>query len=196
MNRQKPSGKLDAIKNKNVAVRDQDAAGRSARVVVPRLRRVRTSGGGRAAFKGWRTHLIVLLGGHAALRAGEMVALHWSDVDFARRRLCVRHSDWRPTESSVSVDPRAAGREARRRSDGRSHPGHTFCSHLAMQGAPSIAIQGLAGLRFSCWSRAPGVGSVETLWRRPPRKTELEAGQSVKWLGVRDDFRNWLVTAA
>jgi integrase len=48
-----------------------------------------------ARVKGWRTHLIVLLGGDAGLRAGEMVALHWSDVDFARRRLCVRYSDWR-----------------------------------------------------------------------------------------------------
>ncbi len=44
---------------------------------------------------GWRTHLIVLLGGEAGLRCGEMVALHWSDVDFANGQLCVRHSDWR-----------------------------------------------------------------------------------------------------
>jgi integrase len=43
----------------------------------------------------WRTHLIVLLGGEAGLRAGEMVALHWSDVDFANSQLCVRHSDYR-----------------------------------------------------------------------------------------------------
>jgi len=37
-----------------------------------------------ARLKGWRTHLIVLLGGDAGLRAGEMVALHWADVDFSR----------------------------------------------------------------------------------------------------------------
>jgi len=48
-----------------------------------------------ARIKGWRTHLIVLLGGDAGLRVGEMVALHWADVDFSRRRLAIRHSDWR-----------------------------------------------------------------------------------------------------
>ena len=44
---------------------------------------------------GWRTHLIVLLGGEAGLRCGDMVALQWADVDIANRRLGVRHSDWR-----------------------------------------------------------------------------------------------------
>ena len=42
-----------------------------------------------------RTHLIVLLGGDAGLRVGEIVALHWRDVDFARNQIAVRHSDWR-----------------------------------------------------------------------------------------------------
>jgi len=39
-----------------------------------------------ARTKGWRTHLIVLLGGEARLRAGEMVGLQWTDVDFSRRQ--------------------------------------------------------------------------------------------------------------
>ena len=42
-----------------------------------------------------RTHLLVLLGGEAGLRAGEMVALRWADVDFVTGRLSVRCSDWR-----------------------------------------------------------------------------------------------------
>jgi integrase len=42
-----------------------------------------------------RTHLIVLLGGDAGLRVGEIVALQWPDVDFDRGHICVRHSDWR-----------------------------------------------------------------------------------------------------
>jgi len=41
-----------------------------------------------------RTHLIVLLGGQAGLRCGEMIALEWSDIDFVRRQLCIRQSDW------------------------------------------------------------------------------------------------------
>ena len=41
-----------------------------------------------------RTHLIVLLGGEAGLRCGEMIALEWSDVDLVNRQVCVRRSDW------------------------------------------------------------------------------------------------------
>jgi integrase len=48
-----------------------------------------------AKRSGWRTHLVVLLGGEAGLRCGEMVALQWKDVDLRNQRLCVRHSDWR-----------------------------------------------------------------------------------------------------
>jgi integrase len=36
-----------------------------------------------------RTHLIVLLGGDAGLRCGEMMALEWRDVDLHKRQLCV-----------------------------------------------------------------------------------------------------------
>jgi integrase len=36
----------------------------------------------------------VLLGGHAGLRRGEMVALEWSDVDFKRGQLTVRRGEW------------------------------------------------------------------------------------------------------
>jgi integrase len=42
-----------------------------------------------------RSYLIVLLGGEAGLRAGEIVALEWADVDLERRQIRVRHSDWR-----------------------------------------------------------------------------------------------------
>ena len=41
-----------------------------------------------------RTHLIVLLGGDAGLRCGEMMALEWSDVDLVNRQVCVRRSEW------------------------------------------------------------------------------------------------------
>ena len=39
--------------------------------------------------------MIVLLGGSAGLRMGEMIALRWIDVDLPRRRLLIRQNDWR-----------------------------------------------------------------------------------------------------
>ena len=39
-------------------------------------------------------HLIVLLGGEAGLRCGEMMALEWADVDLQNRRACVSKSEW------------------------------------------------------------------------------------------------------
>jgi integrase len=39
-------------------------------------------------------HLIVLLGGEAGLRCGEMMALEWRDVDLGKRQICVQRSDW------------------------------------------------------------------------------------------------------
>jgi integrase len=38
--------------------------------------------------------LIVLLGGEAGLRCGEILALDWSDIDMPKRQLCVQRSDW------------------------------------------------------------------------------------------------------
>ena len=38
--------------------------------------------------------LMVLLGGEAGLRLGEIVALEWGDVDLHARRLTVQRSDW------------------------------------------------------------------------------------------------------
>ena len=39
--------------------------------------------------------LIVLLGGEAGLRCGEMMALEWRDVDLTRGQLTVRRSEWK-----------------------------------------------------------------------------------------------------
>jgi integrase len=131
--------------------------------------------------------LIVLLGGEAGLRCGEMIALERRDVDLANRRLCVQRSDWNGQVTSpkggrlryVPLTQRLtqALREHRHlrsprvlcQSDGSSMTRqqiqyrvqraarqanvakgvhilrHTFCSHLAMRGAPAKAIQELAG---------------------------------------------------
>lgn len=141
-----------------------------------------------------RARLVVLLGGEAGLRCGEMMALEWGDVDFERQQLHVRRSEWREvcgTEGFVDTPKGGRGRRlfmtqrlasalrthrhliSRRilcQPDGESLTRsrmkgllnrainaaglersslhmlrHTFCSHLAMKGAPARAIQDLAG---------------------------------------------------
>ena len=134
-------------------------------------------------------YLIVLLGGEAGLRCGEMMALGWSDVDLGQGQLRVRHAEWKGQVSvpkggrlryvPMTVRLAAALRQHRHLrgprvlmcEDGRSFTQkmvqdrvrwaarrasvddgvhilrHTFCSHLAMRGAPARAIQELAGHR-------------------------------------------------
>ena len=40
------------------------------------------------------SELVVLLGGEAGLRLGEITALEWADVDFDTGKLCVQRADW------------------------------------------------------------------------------------------------------
>jgi integrase len=40
-------------------------------------------------------HLVVLLGGEAGLRCGEMIGLEWGDVDPVKRQMCIQRSEWR-----------------------------------------------------------------------------------------------------
>jgi integrase len=103
------------------------------------------------------------------------MALEWRDVDFDKRQITVARSEWRghvtlPKGGKIRHVPRhwkaqrvlvgsagasltqkvvqaMVGRAARR---AHVEPGihilrHTFCSHLAMRGAPARAIQELAG---------------------------------------------------
>jgi integrase len=135
----------------------------------------------------WRAELIVLLGGEAGLRCGEMMALEWSDVDLLKRQLCVARSEWKghvtvPKGGRLRHVPMTArltaalrkhrhlkSRRVLHQNDGSpltqkmvqtivkraaERAGvragvhilrHTFCSHLAMRGAPARAIQDLAG---------------------------------------------------
>ena len=133
-------------------------------------------------------YLIVLLGGDAGLRCGEMMALEWCDVDLQKRQLCVQRSEWKGhvtvpkggrlryvpmtvrlasalrehrhlrssrvichgDGSPLSADVvkhhvERAARRAKLGDSGVHRLRHTFCSHLAMQGAPACAIQKLAG---------------------------------------------------
>ena len=134
-----------------------------------------------------QTELIVLLGGDAGLRCGEMIALEWRDVDLAKRQLCIERSDWNGQVTTtkggrlryipLTLRLTAVLREHRhlrgprvlcdvdgtpftrqmmqwrvKRASRRANVAegvhilrHTFCSHLAMRGAPARAIQELAG---------------------------------------------------
>jgi integrase len=40
-------------------------------------------------------HLVVLLGGEAGMRCGEIAALEWEDVDLQKRQLCIQRSEWK-----------------------------------------------------------------------------------------------------
>jgi len=48
-----------------------------------------------AAAKDERALVTILLGAHAGLRAGEIIGLQWSDIDWARNTIYVQRSVWR-----------------------------------------------------------------------------------------------------
>ncbi len=159
---------------------------------------------------------VVLLGGDAGLRCGEMMALGWEDVNLAQRQLAVTRSEWKghmtaPKGGRVRYIPLTvrltdALRDTRHLrservlvdSEGRAltqkvvqgivrrvarkagvQSGvhtlrHTFCSHLAMRGAPARAIQELAGhqdltttQRYMHLSPAALQSAIEMLEGRP-----------------------------
>jgi integrase len=133
---------------------------------------------------------VVLIGGEAGLRAGEMPALQSADENVTRRQLRVARSEWHghltatkggrvrhvPLTRRLAAALEAArpgirkadevlkrdngspfrechvadllikvAREAGMPPNGPHTLRHTFCSHLAMRGAPVGAIQALAG---------------------------------------------------
>jgi integrase len=165
-----------------------------------------------------RAHLVVLLGGEAGLRCGEMMALEWTDIDFTRQQLQVQRSEWKGkvtvpkggrsrrvpmtsrlaealrdhrhlrgprvlcqqdgralTQKIVQVLVRKAARRANLANGGVHVLRHSFCSHLAMRGAPARAIQELAGhkditttQRYMHLSPAAVVSAIRLLENRNP----------------------------
>jgi integrase len=145
-----------------------------------------------AAKAGAQPLAVILLGGEAGLRAGEIMGLEWADIDFRAGVLSVRRTIWKgqavapkggrgrkvpmtarlaealralrhlqgprvfyrqirgeggplTQESTVTLVKRAQ-RRAEMEVTGEIHIlRHTFCSRLAMRGAPAKAIQELAG---------------------------------------------------
>jgi integrase len=164
------------------------------------------------------TLVVVLLGGDAGLRRGEMIGLRWSDVDFRRQQLVIAQAVWAgvvdaPKSGHGRIVPmtdalaaalnrhrhlrgervlytcdgqpvtakilRSWVASAQRRANLAVATGalhilrHTFCSHLAMRGAPAKAIQELAGhenlmttLRYMHLSPAARVGAIKLLNQR------------------------------
>jgi integrase len=47
-----------------------------------------------AAEREPQAQIVVLLGGEAGLRCGEMMPLEWTDVDLTKRQLRIERSDW------------------------------------------------------------------------------------------------------
>jgi integrase len=171
-------------------------------------------------------YLMVLLGGEAGLRLGEIVALEWGDVDLRARRLTVQRSDWRghvtvpkggrtrrlpmtlrlssaltpcrhlrsarvfclPEGAPITRDRVIKSVRGAQRVGGLPQSGvhilrHTFCSHLAMKGAPARAIQELAGhadltttQRYMHLSPAATEDAIRLL---DSRLTGMTAGRSV-----------------
>jgi integrase len=179
-----------------------------------------------------RTLVVVLLGGDAGLRRGEILALRWCDVDFARRQLHVQQAVWQGTTDTPKggrgrIVPMTAAlasalhrhrhlrgervlyddggrpvrghtlldyhQAAQRRAGLRYTTGglhilrHTFCSHLAMRGAPAKAIQELAGhedltttMRYMHLSPAARDTAIRLLDGRPAEGAALVFGDIVE----------------
>ena len=163
-------------------------------------------------------YLIVLLGGEAGLRCGEIMALRRSDVDLTTGQICVAQSEWKghvtapkggkpryvPLTTRLADALRATrhlrgprvvcdahgkpltqkivqttvGRVARK---ANARPGvhilrHTFCSRLAMRGAPARVIQELAGHqdlktteRYMHLSPSAATSAIQLLETQPAR---------------------------
>lgn len=142
------------------------------------------------AQKMWSAlYVLVLLGGQAGLRRGEIIALEWSDIDFTRKVITVSKAVWRGILSApkggrsrkvpipefllqaLLAHRHLQGARVLNRDDGSMLTAkvvrswmeqvqrranlpvtgnihvlrHSYCSHLAMAGAPAKAIQELAG---------------------------------------------------
>ncbi len=167
-----------------------------------------------------RIELVILLGGDAGLRRGEIIALDQADCDTKRGILHVRRSEWKGQvtlpkggrERQVVMTERLKAaltrnrhlrcdrvlwrddgharvtavllakwmRRAQRRAGLKVTGGlhilrHTFCSRLAMAGAPTLAIKELAGhqsltttMRYMHLSPAAKSAAIDLLNKETP----------------------------
>ena len=59
-------------------------------------------------------YLVVLLGGEAGLRRGEITAVQWADVDLKKRQLCVQRSVWKGHTDFTTCSCPSVGASPRR----------------------------------------------------------------------------------
>ena len=176
-------------------------------------------------------YAMVLLGGEAGLRRGEMIALQQDDLDFRQGSIFIERSEWKGKvrepksgrRREVPMTQRLrkalkplldlsmrrvlwhgdrdqvtakiirswmsdAQRLARLRANGGVHIlRHTFCSHLAMEGANARAIQKLAGhadlnttMRYMHLAETglkDAIRCLEPQKEEPPRGDIVETGR-------------------
>lgn len=87
-----------------------------------------------------RIHLLVLLGGSAGLRRGEIMSLKWTDLDIKRRSIHVLYTDDGDALTNKIVRvwfERAQGAAGLEVTGAIHRLRHTFCSMLASEGGSS-----------------------------------------------------------
>jgi hypothetical protein len=109
-----------------------------------------------------RTHLIVLLGGEAGLRCGEIIALDWSDIDLKstadHRAIRLGRSDHRDERRSCSAcaadtpSGRSAGGTSPSAESPRSVPGRQRTAHAADR--PDAREAGVTACRLETHGRS------------------------------------------
>jgi len=96
-----------------------------------------------ARRRGAEAYLMVVLGGDAGLRLGEILALEWRDVELTARRLTVQRSDWL---GHVTVPKGGRSRELRA---------------LRYGGYPSSDMRAKGGAGYGDRTRLTGLGSQD-----------------------------------
>ena len=142
-----------------------------------------------------RIHLAILLAGEAGLRLGEILALRWSDVNFARGTLIVARNFWRTVEDTpkgnkphplpMTARLRAALQAVPRRGphviEKNGHPVNARHLGLLMKAVTRLAgltpTEGMHRLRHTYCSRLADCGAPPEAIRRLARHSTMAVTQ-------------------
>ena len=158
-----------------------------------------------AASKGQPWQDMILTAGHTGMRLGELIALRWSDVDFGRNSITVRHTAYRGKLSSPkgTVGLRTIPMSRRLRDVLAARPHHESCEHIFVNqaGRPIVRVtasQALPGgwhkLRHSFGTNLNRTGKVDL-----PVLQELmghsEIKTTMRYLHINDEHRAKAISA-